>query len=734
MIKFRSHILLFALALLSAFISVTAYNRNYNQICDKINLTDEIFIECKITSFPRKKNDKISFCAKILSCDQKDLVGEGIFVSSKNITHIPSKGDTISLKSKLQLAQTNGNEGAFDYRNYLKSLDVAAVCYPDEFKTVKTQSGFLKTIYNVRQSFIENCDKYIIRESSGLVKAVITGERTGISTECETAFKQAGIYHIVAISGLHLNLLVYGVYYAIAKLKLKRMQKAILSFAASVMAGAFVLIFTGFGVSVIRAFIMMAILGGGAIMPREYSAKNALMIAGFGVIITMPYCFYSVALWLSFLSTFGVLVSADTIKTLKEKRKAEILTHNYVGNTFIVSSMTTLFCLPVTASVFGYVPTYSWITNAFVLPVMSLFMGLGIAFAFVSALLPEICAKTLGYALTAAGQYIITAAKTVASLPLSSPEAYPTDIAVLAIAFIIFILCFNCIRHRAFKTFAFLIAIIVLAGTAFLLYNKSSDTMTVTFADVGQGDCAIAEIDGRCIMIDCGTQGESEYIAASVEAMLRAKNIKKLDMAIVSHFHNDHVNILGTLVKNGKVRVLVLPRYYDFREKEAKENKEMLLASAACSNTKVEYVSEGSVIEFTSDAKIEVLSPTDDAFWENNDMSLILRLTHGKTRAMFFGDADKNALEKCAQNDIECDIIKMPHHGGHCEMSERIINACNAQAAVISCAIYNNYGHPDERVLRYLEDNDCEIYRTDEMGAVCIKADKNANLKISVMR
>ncbi|MBR2404347.1 MAG: DNA internalization-related competence protein ComEC/Rec2 [Clostridia bacterium] len=728
--KQRTHILLFALLICISAVSVILYNLNYARLCDKVNsLSDEVFIKCKIESFPEVKNQKTQLRARIVECSESFLVGEGVYISSKGLSPKIQKGDCLQFTALISLADQSGNAGAFDWRNYLKSLDVTFVCFPEGsgVKIIRSHSP-LQKIYDMRQNFVANCQNYISPQGAALVSAVITGERTLIDDESREAFQKAGIYHIVAISGLHLNLFVLGVYAAIARIKAGRRKKAMLSFAASSVAGTFVMIFTGFGVSVIRAFVMMLILGGGAVMRREYDSKNALIMAFFIIIIIMPFTVYSVAMWLSLLSTLGVILSIDIIKRLKESSRLSFLHENIVGTTFIISAMTTLLTLPVTASAFGYIPLYGWIANAFVLPFMRFFMGTSILFAFV----PKVCAPVFGYALSGMATYITWVAKGVAALPYATIDVYGA-IAAKIIFVLASVALFIYLMHKgAFRKAVAIILILAVAAGVFLVYNKLNDNwLCITFADVGQGDCTLVQKGSQSIMIDAGTKGEPDYSAQSISALLRAKNIPKLDAMIITHFHTDHTNIAVSLLESAKSKKLILPLYYDIRESEARENRQELLQAAVKSNTVIEYVASGSVIGLGADTAIEVLSPSDDMFAENNDMSLVLRLKHGKTVAMMFGDAEEIGLTKCLDAGIACDIMKLPHHGGYSKVSKLIIDKCNAKIAVASCGKNNIYNHPDSRILALAKEAACEVYRTDMQGAITVKADKNKNLKIS---
>lgn len=726
MTKHASLVLLFALLIYVSAVSVIMYNINYARVCNKVNsISDEVFIRCKIESFPEVKNQKTKLCARIVESGKGFLVGEGVYVSSKGLGSELQKGDMLEFTALPTLADQSSNEGAFDWRNYLKSLDVSVACYPEgnRVKIIRSHSP-LQNIYDMRQAFVAKCKSCISPQGAALVSAVITGERTGIDEESKDAFQKAGIYHIVAISGLHLNLFVLGVYAAIARIKAKRRKKAVLSFASSSIAGIFVMIFTGFGVSVIRAFVMMLILGGGAVMRREYNSKNALCMAFFIIIIIMPFTVYSVAMWLSFLSTLGVILSMDIVKS----PRLEFLHENIVGTTFVTSAMTTILTLPVTASAFGYIPLYGWIANVLVLPFMAFFMGSSVLFAFV----PKVCAPIFGYALTGMAAYITGVAKGVAALPHATINIYGGVISAIIFVILAGALLVYLIHKEAFRKAIAIILILTVAASGFLVYNKLNDNwLCITFADVGQGDCTLVQKGAQSIMIDAGTQGDPGYSEESISSMLRAKNISRLDAMIITHFHTDHTNIAASLLEATKAKRLIVPLYYDIRDSEARQNRQRLLQAAVKSNTAIEYVAADCVVSLGADTAIEVLSPDSDLYAENNDMSLVLRLKHGKTVAMMFGDAEEKGLEKCLDSGITCDIMKLPHHGGYSENSKLIIEKCNAKLAVASCGKNNSYGHPDRRILKFAEDASCDVYSTDICGAITVKANKNKKIKLS---
>ncbi len=736
--ELQSHIILFCLLILLSFFSVRNYNIHYKQSVEKINSqSGKITAEAIINSFPETEDGETKAQAKIIKCSVKDFENLNFLMKFPEGKDIISCGDTISVTGTVEKVFGASNPGSFDYKEYLKSLNVSGIfTSDDENVKILSRRGFLlDKIYSVRDRFIKTSDMFLSPSASGTLRAVVGGDRTDISPDDEDNFKKSGVYHIVAISGLHLSIFIYAAYGAIRRLNLKRKYKAILSVITCLVIGCFVLVFTGFGVSLIRAFLMSSILSFASLVPRHYSSKTALFLTGFLMIIFMPYCFYSTSFALSFLSTLGVLVAFDFIKYLKERDFLTILWGNYLGTTFCVSVFTSLFTLPVTVGTFGYIPLLSWITNALILPVMPALLGAGSVFAAVSGFAPLWILKAISGFISGTYIYISWVVKSVAHVEKAVLDIYPADAMYFGITLISFIILSKIFfKHGMKKAFCTLLIFAVALG-GFLVYNnRDTDNLEIVFADVGQGECCLISQGKTSVLIDSGTSGETDFCTSSVEAMLRHKNIKMIDAAIVTHYHSDHANIMEKLLSDGKIRKLMLPEYYNPQESEAEAIKEKLIYAALSSNTEIVYVKSGAGMSFDSDMKIEFLLPGSDMYFDNNNMSLITRLVYGENSVLLCGDAEEKEIEKLADYDIDSDIIKIPHHGGYCDNLKDLIDKSSPEYAVISCSKYNLYNHPDKRVLNILKDENIKTKRTDQSGAVIFTLDKDRIISVKEMR
>ena len=737
-LNFHSHIILFSLIFLLSFLSVRNYNTHYEQNTEKINREHrKIKIETLIDSFPVRRDEAVSATGEIIKCSVKEFEGLRFFLEFYDISKNIGCGDTVSLSGTLTKTSGASNPGSFDYKEYLKSINISGIFTSDnaDVKILKRCHPMLKRIYSLRETFMKTSDRLLPQSASGTLRAVVGGDRTDISGEDEENFKKSGVYHIVAISGLHLNIFIYAAYEAIRKLRMKRKYKGILSVVSCLCIGSFVLIFTGFGVSLIRAFIMSAILSFAALVPRHYNSKNALFITGFIMVIFMPYCLYSTAFLLSFLSTLGVLVAFDFIKYLKQREFLPLLSETYVGTTFCVSVFTSLFTLPVTSVTFGYIPLLSWIANVLILPVMPIFLGTGALFAAISGFAPLWILKLISGFLSGIYAYITYSVKSVAFVEFAIFEVYPDTVMYFVISLISFLILSKIFfKYGIKKAFCALLIFTVALG-GFLMYNnRDTGNSELIFADVGQGDCCLITSGKTSIMIDSGTSDNAGYTTSSVEAMLRYKNVKKIDAAIVTHYHADHTNVMETLLKDGKIRKLVLPKYYKPTESEAEITKDKLIKAALSSNAEIIYAKGGTKMNFGDGKTIEFLLPENNMYFDNNNMSLIAKFVYGKNSVLFCGDAGEDEIEKLADFDINCDIIKIPHHGGYSKNIDELIEKSSPEYGVISCSKYNRYNHPDKRVIKLLNNEKVKTERTDQSGAIIFTMNKERILNVKEMR
>ncbi len=244
----------------------------------------------------------------------------------------------------------------------------------------------------------------------------------------------------------------------------------------------------------------------------------------------------------------------------------------------------------------------------------------------------------------------------------------------------------------------------------------TAESLQVTFIDVGQGDSTLIRTpNGETLLID---GGEYDTYATHLKPFLCKQGIKSIDTAIATHYHSDHMGGIQLLTKDGDVKTLVLPDYKDT------DNSRKHLENTACNtDTQVQYVSTGDTIDTQcDDLFIKVLHPSRGGSKGNNfhnNSSLVLQISYGKTSFLITGDIETRVEnEIIANKDIECDVLKVPHHGSSTSSSKKFIQAANPTYGIISAGKDNPYGHPHTETLNTLDNEDIRIYRTDTDGNI----------------
>ena len=282
---------------------------------------------------------------------------------------------------------------------------------------------------------------------------------------------------------------------------------------------------------------------------------------------------------------------------------------------------------------------------------------------------------------------------------------------------------------RIFLVFIlFLITIFCLCSCS---NNNASSTFSIRFIDVGQGDAALVECDGRYMLIDGGetTAGDKVY------DVLEERGIQKLDILAVSHLHTDHYGgLIRALTYASNIGVTISNATYSDTETFRKFEHELNI-----NGSKITVPAPGQKYRLGS-ATVEVV---DSHAVEAND-SLVLLITYGKTRFLFTGDIERNGQLRVIEyfegrrkdKDEWVSLIKLPHHGAYNDDSGLAENALyrlfweyDPSYFVISVGANNQYMHPHQETLKMIEnmvvkakklDWNHHVYRTDEQGDILV--------------
>lgn len=237
--------------------------------------------------------------------------------------------------------------------------------------------------------------------------------------------------------------------------------------------------------------------------------------------------------------------------------------------------------------------------------------------------------------------------------------------------------------------------------------------LTVEIIDVGQGDSIlIITPDNKSILIDSGDRGKADIVMER----LRAHNVERLDIAVATHPHADHIGSMAEIVKAYSPESFYMPDAIS-----TTKTFENLLYALQDEGITVDIAGKGISIPVSDVLTMEFISPDRD--WDDlNNMSAVLKMTYGKTGFLFTGDMEKDA-ESLLEGNLDIDVLKVGHHGSDTSTSDELIRKTTPSISVISVGEGNRYGHPKSTVIERLQSAGSKVYRTDQTGLVAIYSD-----------
>lgn len=243
---------------------------------------------------------------------------------------------------------------------------------------------------------------------------------------------------------------------------------------------------------------------------------------------------------------------------------------------------------------------------------------------------------------------------------------------------------------------------------------QSMGTLNVFYLDVGQGDSELIELpDGKTMLIDAGTSEADDYIID----FIHERGISKLDYVVATHPHADHIGSMSDVLDTFNIGTIYMPdvthdtKTFD-RMLDVIEDKNITVKQAKAG---VSIFKDGSL-------NAELLAPCSDKYEELNDYSAVVKLNYGSTSFLFMGDAEELS-ENEIQGNVQCDVVKVGHHGSNTSSSPGFVNRTKAKYAVICAGKGNSYGLPKDNILKRWQNAGAEILRTDVDGTILFTSD-----------
>ena len=628
-------------------------------------------------------------------------------------------GDRLSFTAEFRLADTIAGEKT----GYYRAKGVYLLGYCDK-NVEMTPIGAVPPRFWPRlwaRTLQETVGTLFSGETAGLVAALTTGDKGALSGGFYSALKRCGMAHVVAVSGMHVGMLVL-LFTALTGKNRRRRARVCIPVVLAFMA------LTGFPPSVVRAGVMQILLLLGPALGREGDTPTALSFALLLLLLQNPNAVMDVGLQLSFLSVAGILTLGRRMTAWFEKRlrlkpgrtlprRVFNRAVRFLTGCIVMTLGAVAFTTPLTVYYFGGISLIAPIANLLTLWAVTMLFLLALPAAVLGTFLPPLGLLLAGIA-APLGRYIVWVVTKLARLPFASASASGNPYLMLWLGFAYAVLMLWLIWRGEKKRAVLPVCSCAVTLAAALLLNAlslSGGGLAVSVLDVGQGQSVLFTSAGATVLVDCGGTGPSDPGDVAADAV-QAMGKSRLDLLVLTHCHADHACGVARLFSRLEVGTLAVP---DVEEDDPL--REEILALARASGTEILLIRDDARMTF-GESSLTVYAPLGDG--GANEEGLSVLATHGDFDVLVTGDmnaaVEKRLVKYGCLPDIE--VLVAGHHGSAASTSEELLLAAKPEYAIISVG-YNSYGHPSIAAMERMAAAGCRIYRTDWMGTVTIKSE-----------
>ena len=685
----------------------------------------------------------------------------------------PFIGQVVKIRGKTMLFPQKRNPGEFDSHLYYA---IHKISYRIKDAKIVASGGkgdiLSEKLFDIRYYLEGILDRSLQQEDSAVMKAILLGDKSFMDSEIKELYKDNGIIHILAVSGLHISIIGMGLYRLLRRLRLGNVTSVIFSVILMYFYGKI----CGMGPSSARAIIMFAVRLMAPLLGRSYDLLSALALSAIMLILDQPLFLYDSGFLFSFGAVMGIAVIKPLIEPFllftgkdhgkmqfaeeKNQEKAAIYIcferlDKYlrsIGKIIaegILSGLSIFITtLPVYALFYYTYPVHSLILNLMIIPVMGILMLSGMACMLIGAF----ALWFMGIFTGKLGAILFLLVKIPGVMVhiildffwhLCSGSFFRREFTWYmghsekwqVILYLLLVAAFVVLSLRVHSCGDLLRgSILVIAVMVLTIHIKPE--LAIAMIDVGQGDGIVISCKNKHMLIDGGSTSKKDVGKYQIIPFLKYSGIGMLDLVVMTHEDEDHISgmleIMDDMEKGGIViKQLILP---EVSKKSRGDNYQRLEKRALELEIPVAYINAGESFKLGR-ASFLCLNPQKNMVTEGaNAYSTVLHMKYGSFTALFTGDMEeeglenvKNVLKSLDLNSIT--LLKVAHHGSKYTNDEEFLELLCPKLSLISCGIDNRYNHPHEEVLERLDNIHSKIYRTDESGEIKVLLKKG---KVSI--
>ncbi|MBE0431379.1 MAG: DNA internalization-related competence protein ComEC/Rec2 [Dehalococcoidia bacterium] len=693
-------------------------------------------------------------CLLTLAADQITVDGETDLISGTALLRVPRYptyryGDVVTVTGELE---TPPQLADFDYAGYLADRGIHSIMYYPRVEVLARGQGLkpLQWLHALRLRLSTALDRALPEPQGSLAQGILLGQRQNIPDSLQKAFSRTGTAHLLAISGLHLSIILAMVL-SLGAAVFGRQRGTCIWIALG--AAWLYALLVGIRPPIIRAAIMGSLFLMAESLGRQRSAIIALAFAAALMVGIQPHLLWSASFQLSFSAMAGLMLLFPYFQTwggsmaaaLFGNRKTLMAAASMPIDVLAASLSAIILTWPIIAYNFGIVSLVTLPATFLSLPALPFIIVTSALVAFVG-LFALLASQILGWLAWLFLSYLLFVVQGCDALPFSSLEVSTLSAwhvwGYYAVLGVVIASVNN--RDRLVDLFGrltsrtrriaqgmsglrlaaaakwlipALLVVIILLWTAVL--TAPDDRLHVSFLDVGQGDAILIQTPaGQNILIDGGPDPQMINLALSEKLPFWDRTI---DLVVCTQPQADHVTGLVEVLRRYNVKQVLDPGVpYDssiYREWLRLIEEQGIAFNIA---------RVGQEIDLGDGITMEILNPPPEFFHgtscdiDNN--GIVLKLTWNRVSFLFTADIRPEAeFELIMQRvDLKSTVLKVAHHGSMTSTIPQFLAAVDPEVAVISVGADNRFGHPSPEVVQRLIDRVGEdnVYHTDRQGTI----------------
>jgi competence protein ComEC len=616
----------------------------------------------------------------------------------------PPQGARLDLVATLRAPRPP--DDGFDERAWLERQGVHVVAEGGVWRLVGHRGGVAGVADRVRARLAASIAPGLHGERRAVVAGIVLGEDEGLPEDLRDAFRASGLFHLLAVSGANVAVIVGGALGLAAAVGLSRWigqalaLTAILGYVAAV----------GWQPSVVRAGVAGVLASLAWIAARPRDRWYFLLLGALVLLVWNPRSLLEPGFQLSFAAVAAIFVAVPWLERELEGYPLPAKLAAVVA----VSGACGAVTAPLVWLHFGAVPLWSVPANALAWPAAGPILSLGLVSAALDPVLPDV-AELIARVNGLLAAYLAGVARVVAALPwaqVSSAHALALLAAIPAAAV--------AVRRARGPTRHALVAALAVAAVGAVAWQlvpaggavPPPRGLRVTALDVGQGDAILIEAPGASMLVD---EGPPEGRAAD---QLRRRGIRRLSLLVLTHPQRDHVGGARDVLRRLRVDMVLDPALQarsPYRDDAVDEARRRHVPVA---------VARRGVRFRIGPLVVRVLWPEDAGApgEDPNQNAIVLLVSYGSTDALLTADAESDVTLPLRPPPVE--ILKVAHHGSADTGLPELLRRTTPRIALISVGEGNDYGHPTASTLAALADvPGLAVGRTDRDGSVSVESD-----------